>query len=200
MTLRLAIAADAAFLLAAPAQALDLNPFSAIKGAVEAAVEDRSASDIAADAKIKAAITADVIGKLGSDVISINSDVYEQDVMLTGAVKSQKLKDDAERLTKGVQGVKKIYNEILVVPAGAEEKGAIASFVDDSVIEGKINALLVEAKGINATNFRWRAVGGKVFLFGRALSKAESDKAAQVVKGIDKVTGVVNRVKVKPKS
>jgi hyperosmotically inducible periplasmic protein len=199
MTPRLTIFAVAALLLAGPAQALELNPFSAIKGAVEAAVEDRSASDIATDTKIKAAITADVIGKLGSDVISINSDVYEQDVMLTGAVKTQKIKDDAERLTKGIQGVKKIYNEILVVPAGTEQKGAVSNFVDDSVIEGKINAFLVEAKGINVTNFRWRAVGGKVFLFGRALSKAESDKAAQVVKGIDKVTGVVNRVKVKAK-
>lgn len=199
MTLRFTTFLIAALMLAAPARAIDFNPFSAIKGAVEAAVEDRSASDIATDTRIKAAITADVIGKLGSDVISINSDVYEQDVMLTGAVKTQKIKDDAERLTKAVKDVKKIYNEILVIPAGAEQKGAVANLVDDSVIEGKINALLVEAKGINATNFRWRAVGGKVFLFGRALTKAESDKVAQVVKGIDKVIAVVNRVKIKPK-
>ena len=187
-------------LAATPAAALDINPFSAIKSAVEAAVEDRSSGDIATDARIKAEITADVIGKMGTDVISINSDVYEQDVLLTGAVKTAKQKADAEALTKKIKDIKKIYNEILVVTPGAGGKGTVESFVDDSVIETKINALLLEAKDVNVTNFRWRAVGGKVFLFGRALSKAELDKAVGIVKGIDKVTAVVSRVKVKPKT
>src|SRR3990167_8580291 len=58
------------------AQAIDLNPFSAIKGAVEAAVEDRSSADIAKDLEIKAKITADVVDALGKEVISISADVY----------------------------------------------------------------------------------------------------------------------------
>ncbi|MCW9040543.1 MAG: hypothetical protein OQJ76_08615, partial [Rhodospirillales bacterium] len=49
-----------------PAQAIDLNPLSAIKGMVEAAVEDRSAEDIATDLKIKTKITAEVIDKMGA--------------------------------------------------------------------------------------------------------------------------------------
>ncbi len=140
--------------------ALDLNPFSAIKNAVEAALEDRGTEDIAADTKIKASILADVISTMGSDVISINADVYEQEVMLTGAVEN---------------------------------------FVDDTLIESKINALLLDGKGVNVTNFRWRAVGGRGFFFGRALSAAERDKASTIVKGIDKVTSVTSRVKVRPK-
>lgn len=194
------LAIGGAFLFfTAPSQALDLNPLSAIKGAVEAAVEDRSSSDIAADLKIKAAITANVIQKMGSGVISINADVYEQDVMLTGKVKTDDQKKQAESLTKGIEGVRKIYNEIVVVKPVEEKKGAVEGFVDDTVIESKINALLIDAKGVNVTNFRWRSNGGHVFLFGRALSEAELEKAIAVVKGIKNVTAVTSRVKVRPK-
>ena len=181
------------------ARAIEINPFSAIKGAVEAAVEDRSSADIAKDLEIKAKIAADVIGKLGKEVISINADVYEQDVMLTGAVEKAEVKAKAEELTRAVKGVKKIYNDMLVIPAIDQKKGAVEGFVDDTVIEGKINALLLDAKGVNVTNFRWRSVGGHVFLFGRALSKAENDKATAVVKGIKNVISVKNLAKVRPK-
>jgi len=183
----------------APAPAIDLNPFSAIKGAVEAAVEDRSSADIAKDLEIKAKITADVVDALGKEVISISADVYEQDVMLTGAVEKADIKHKAEALTRAVKDVKKIYNEILVIPSVKREKGAVEGFVDDTVIESKINALLLDAKGVNVTNFRWRAVGGRVFLFGRALSADELKKAIGVVKGIKGVASVTSRVKVTPK-
>ena len=68
------------------AQAIELNPFSIIKGAVEAAAEDRSSGDIATDLTIKTKITASIVDELGTEVISLSVDVYEQDVMLTGAV------------------------------------------------------------------------------------------------------------------
>ena len=176
----------------APAMAIDLNPFSYIKGAVEAAVEDRSSGDIGTDTRIKAEITAAVIDKMGSDVISINADVYEQDVMLTGSVEKAAQKAQAAKLSKGVEGVKKIYNEIIVAKPITKKKGAVENFVDDTVIEGKINALLLDAKAVNVTNFRWRSIGGRVF-------QAERKKATVVVKGIKNVVSVTSRVKVKPK-
>ncbi len=184
---------------AIPAQAIDLNPFSIIKGAVEAAVEDRSADDIKKDLGIKASITADVTDKMGTDVISLSADVYEQDVMLTGVVETPKQRKQIEKLTRAIDGVKKIYNEVLVIKAVDKKKGAVEGFVDDTVIESKINALLLDGKGVNVTNFRWRSVGGRVYLFGRALSKAELKKAVGIVKAIKDVTKVTNRVKVRPK-
>lgn len=124
--------------------ALDLNPLSLLKGAVEALVEDRSSEDIGKDAEIKARIVAKVIDKMASDVIAINADVYEQDVMLTGSVETRRQRTEA---------------------------GTLA-----------------------------RSVGGHVFLFGRALSAAELNKAARVVRGIEGVTRISNRVKIRPKS
>ncbi len=181
------------------ADARELNPFSIIKGAVEAAVEDRTAGDIKKDLEIKASLTADVIDKMGKEVLSINADVYEQDVMLTGVVEKPALRKQAEALTRAIEGVKKIYNEILVIKAIDKEKGAVENFVDDTVIETKINALLLDGRGVSVTNFRWRSVGGRVFLFGRALSKPELTKALGIVKEIEGVTGVTSRVKVRAK-
>ena len=176
------------------------NPLSIIKGAVEAAVEDRSAEDIATDARIKTEITAEVLDKMAGEVISISADVYEQDVMLTGVVDDAKKKVRSATLAGTVEGVKKIYNEIRVIKPVDKKKGAVEGFVDDTVIDQKINALLLDASGVSVTNYRWRSVQGHVYLFGRALSKAERDKAVQVVKGIKNVLSVTNRAKVRPKS
>ena len=119
-------------LVATPAQALDLNPLTAIKSAIEAVVEDRSAEDIAKDTEIKAKITVEVVDKMGTDVISINADVYEQDVMLTGVVETGGQRSQAEELARTVAGVKKLYNEIIVKSELEEEQGAVEGFIDDT--------------------------------------------------------------------
>ncbi len=199
-TVSISLLAAFAVMLVIPAQAIDLNPFSLIKSAVEAAAEDRSSGDIATDLKIKTAITAAIVDELGTDVISLNVDVYEQDVMLTGAVEDPKLKQKAGQLSKAAEGMKKTYNDILVIKSIDKEKGAVENFVDDTVIESKVNALLLDGTGVNVTNFRWRSVGGRVFLFGRALSNGELKKAIGIVKKIKNVTKVTSRVKVRPKS
>ncbi|MCW8916330.1 MAG: BON domain-containing protein [Magnetovibrio sp.] len=181
------------------AQAIEFNPLSYVKGAVEAVVEDRSAGDIAKDTEIKTKMTAAVVDGMGTDVISVNIDVYEQVVMLTGIVEEEKLKTQATEIARNVGGVKKLYNEMLVIPKVEQEKGMVEGLVDDTVIETKINAQLLDAKAVNVTNFRWRSLGGHVFLFGRALSKDELNKAIRVVTDIKGVTNVTQRVMVKPK-
>ncbi len=137
---------------------------------------------------------------MGTDAISIGVDVYEKDVMLSGVAENAKQKAEAEKLARAVEGVKKLYNDILVIKAIDKKKGAVEGFVDDTVIESKINALLLDAGGVNVTNFRWRSVGGRVYLFGRALSKPELKKAIGIVKDIKGVTRVTSHIKVRPKS
>lgn len=182
-----------------PALAIELNPFSAIKNIVEAAVEDRSSSDIAKDLELKIKITAEVIDEMGTDVISISSDVYEQNVMLTGVVDRADIKATAGRLTKNIGGIKKVYNEVLVIDPQNKKKGAAEAFVDDTVIESKINALLLEDGDVNVTNMRWRSVQGYVFLFGRALSASELEKAISIIKEIKNVLSVTSRIIIRPK-
>jgi hyperosmotically inducible protein len=175
------------------------NPLNLFVEAVETAVEDRSGADIRTDLGIKAAFLGDVLGEMPKDVIAISADVYEQNVMLTGTVDTPGHKQEAERLVAKIDGVKTIHNELLVVPENAKkEKGVVRNFVDDTVIETKIQGLFLEHAGINVTNFRWRAVGGRVYLFGRALSQRELDDAIKTARGIKNVTGVASHVVVRP--
>ncbi len=201
--LKLAAVALAVLTVALPPAAVAgfelINPLSVIANVIEAAVEDRSSEDIATDLRIKTALTAEVIDKMGSDVVSINFDVYEQDVMLTGTVETEEQKAQAGKLAAAIEGVKKVYNRILVIKDIDKEKGTVENFVDDTVIEKKINALLLDGEGVNVTNFRWRSVGGNVFLFGRALSASEHDKATVIVQDIANVVSVVNLAKIRPK-
>ena len=198
-TLILSSALVVSLSIATSAQAIELNPLSYVKGAVEAVVEDRSAGDIAKDTEIKTKITAAIVDGMGSDVLSVNIDAYEQVVMLTGIVETADLKAQATNIARNIEGVKKLYNEMLVIPKVQQDKGMVEGLVDDTVVETKINAQLLDAKGVNVTNFRWRSLHGNVFLFGRALSQAEMTKAVGIVKGIEGVKQVTNRVMVKPK-
>ena len=195
----LAAAVAAGFALPPAAHAIDLNPFSAIKSAVEHAVEDRSSEDAAEDVEIKATITVDVIDEMGSDVISISADVYEQRVMLTGIVETLEQKNQATAVVRDIEGVKVLYNELRVVADVEREKGAVEGFVDDTVIETKIDGLLLDASGVYSRNYRWRSVHGHVYLLGRALSAAELEKALAVVRDIDGVQSLTNHVEVRPK-
>ena len=178
------------------------NPFSGIVSAIEVAAEDRSAADIAVDAKVKTVIVAQLTDKLGREGALLGVDVYEQDVMLTGTVPMAEIKTAAGKIASAAEGVKKVHNEVLLESAiaAADKDKSTANIVDDTVIEGKIRVLFTEAKGINVTNFRWRSVKGRVYLFGRALGKDEHDKATRIAKDISGVVSVVNRAKIKPKS
>lgn len=167
--------------------------------AVEMAVEDRRSGDIGRDIKIKTALTANVIEKMKSDFIKIDADVYEQEVLLTGLVETAGQKARAQEISESIEGVKRVYNEILVIPKVEREQGAVEGFVSDTVIEAKIKGLLLDAQGVYVTNYRWRSVRGNVVLFGRALTAAERDKAAGIVQGIKGVRSFKNLVKVKPK-
>jgi hyperosmotically inducible protein len=196
---RIAALAVMIVLVAQPAWA-QFNPFSAITSAVETAAEDRKAGDITTDLKLKASIVSALADQIGKLAVSITVDVYEQDVLLTGKLDQQGEKDKAGKVAASVQGVKKVINELRLAKATANDKGTVENFADDTVIEKKINALFLEAKGMNTANWRWHAVGGHVVLFGRALSKEESQQAEKIVKGIKDVVSVTNRAKIKPKS
>ena len=139
--------------------------------AIEAAAEDRSAGDIGTDVKLKAGIISGINDELGAKLAALlNVDVYEQAVMLSGVVALPAEKTKAGSVAKNHSGVKKVYNEIQVVPEGTESERGVA---DDLVVEKKFYDKLAAASGVSHTNWRYRAVNGVLYLFGRALSKDE---------------------------
>jgi hyperosmotically inducible protein len=194
-----AAALAAALLTPAAAAALDLiNPLSVVKGAVEHAIEDRSSEDAAADVEIKTKIAAKVIDEMGGDIVSISSDVYEQRVMLTGIVETPEQKTQAGAITRAIEGVKTLYNDLRVIADVDREKGTVEGFVDDTVVETKIDGLLIDAGGVSSRNYRWRSVHGHVYVLGRALSEAEMEKVLAVIRDIEGVQSITDHIEVRP--
>lgn len=180
--------------------AAGINPVSVVRGVVEHAVEERTTDDAKKDLAIKAKIAAEITDQMGTDVISIAIDVYEQRVMLTGIVETDSQKKTAGNIAQAAENVATVYNDLSVVPALEREKGTVEGFVDDTVIETKIDALLIDASGVNSRNYRWRSVHGRVFLLGRALSASEREKVLDTIRGIEGVLSLTRHIEIRPAS
>ncbi|MFN7190376.1 MAG: BON domain-containing protein [Rhodospirillales bacterium] len=157
------------------------------------ASEDRTTSQITEDNRILIAFNRAVAGESGALFRDVSTDVYLTRMMLTGAVATAPAKARAEAIARGVQGVGQIVNEIQVT-----SEGGVGATANDLVIEQKLGVKLLAADGVRSVNFRYRAVNGTVYLFGRAHSQAELDKAMAEARSTDNVRRVVSHVQVRP--
>lgn len=149
-------------------------------------VEERSIGRALDDTAIKARLNENLLGSEYRDLFfKVNTDVYEGEVMLTGDVKTATDRRRAGQLVKGIDGIKRLYNEIQVGGTGG-----LKGTANDVWIETQLRGRLIDARGIKSVNYRWRAVNGVVYLFGLAW---DSDELARV-KGIVRVTKHVKRI------
>ena len=65
-------------------------------------------------------------------------------------------------------------------------------------LQKKVRAALSKAKGVSVANITVRARDGAVTLQGTVPEQAQSDKAAEVAKGVAGVTSVKNALSVRP--
>ncbi len=148
--------------------------------------EDRTMGSVLDDATIKIKLNEQLLRDKFRDLFfKVNTDIYEGDVMLTGDVKTTADRRRAGRLVKGINGIRRVYNEIQVSGTGGLKETA-----NDVWIETKLRARLTDAKGVKSINYRWRAVNRVVYLFGLAQDRDELDR----VKGIVRVTKHVMRI------
>jgi osmotically-inducible protein OsmY len=157
------------------------------------ASEDRTTSQITEDNRILIAFNRAVAGESGALFRDVSTDVYLTRMMLTGAVATAPAKARAEAIARGVEGVTQIVNEIQVT-----SQGGVGATANDLVIEQKLGVKLLAADGVRSVNFRYRAVNGTVYLFGRAHTQAELDKAMAEARGTDNVRRVISHVQVRP--
>ena len=135
-------------------------------------VEERTRADAKMDTTINLKINAAFLDQKNGLFRDIAVDVYEGEVLLTGSVKEPEVKRKASALVAGIPDVRKVLNEVQVAEGtGIRETSA------DITLETKIKTALRRASGVHSVNMRWRSVGGTVYLFGRALSKAEQESA-----------------------
>lgn len=163
------------------------------EGAVIAA-EERRVGEVAEDFAMKAAILQAFALKAQSLLLWVRADVYQGDVMLTGAVKEEEDEKLAEELAKGVEGVRRVYNEVQVT-----EDGTLHDMARDYTTEYKVQLALLGRVNHRVINYRWRCVNGVLYLFGMAKDQEELEEALDAIYGVDGVEDVVEHVRMKEK-
>jgi len=156
-------------------------------------VEERSILVAREDARIRLDIQGLFVEQDVGRLKNITVEVYEGAVLLTGTVADPDAKATAGALAESVPGASPVYNEIQVLP-DANLRDAAA----DLAIETRIKKEMRASDDVKSSNLRWHSVNGTVYLFGRALSVAERDRALAIVGRVPGVKEIVDRIKVAP--
>jgi osmotically-inducible protein OsmY len=157
------------------------------KGAVEST--GNAMSDAWVTAKTKIALFADERVK-GHQV---NIDTANGTVTLRGKVDSENAKAAAGEIAKGIDGVKRVKNELVVVAPAVQE----AVEESDDAITERVKDRLANDSRLKKSDIEVRTDAGVVTLTGEAPSIVISARASEVARGAPGVRAVRNDVEVK---
>lgn len=164
-----------------------------ILDAATTVAEDRTMSQVATDVGLKIDINAKLLSNKYRDLfLDVNTNVYENRVMLTGSVETGSQKRRATLLVRGIKGVTKVINELQVTG-----DGTLTETANDLWIETKLKARLVGADGVSSINYRWRSVNGVVYFIGVAQNQDELAKVIRLARDTGHVNKVVTHVRIK---
>lgn len=113
-------------------------------------------------------------------------------VQLSGFVESQAQIDRALELVSHVAGVKGVENHVSL-------KGAttVGNKVDDTTITAKVKAALLSDANIKSTDIAVATSKNEVQLSGFVEDQGQIDRAIEVARSVEGVTGVTNKMTIK---
>lgn len=124
------------------------------------------------------------------DRAHINVTSYNRQVLLTGEVPSDAIKQQAEQIVARVDNVRGIVNELsLMTPTTLPQRSG------DVLITGKVRASFVDASDLQANAFKVVTERGTVYLMGR-VTQREADRGTSIARQIAGVQRVVRMFEV----
>ncbi|MBV8247534.1 MAG: BON domain-containing protein [Comamonas sp.] len=111
---------------------------------------------------------------------------YNRQVLLTGQAGNETDKQTIEKLVREQATVRKVYNEIEVVPFTA----TLGQRSKDTMLTGQVKASLVNAKDISSSAIKVVTESNVVYLMG-IVTPRESKRAAEIARGVNDVSKVV---------
>jgi len=183
-TLTLAALAAASLSACAP-----LVVGGAVVGTALVTTDRRTTGTQVEDTGIETKATYRIRQALGSRT-NINAQAYNRVLLLTGEVRDDADKAEAERIAAGVENVTRVVNEI--------EVGFISSLTsrsNDLVLAGKIKATLIDARDLQSNAFDVVVERGEVYLMG-LVTEREAHRATELIRGIPGVKKVVRVLEV----
>lgn len=173
-----------------------------------ATAPERAHSDPLITARVQAKYFA------SSDVKAHRIDVDTRDgvVTLEGTVDSDAQRQSAAEMARGVDGVTRVENKLLVRPAGGGTADAPRHHTQDSAVPGRtgrtpawITAKIQSQYYLNPELKPWRidvdtATSGTVTLTGMVDSDADRTEAVRIARGTEGVTNVTDNLRVQPQT
>lgn len=121
---------------------------------------------------------------------SVNVEVIEGRVNLTGSVKTNKERVDAVRIAWQVKGVSDVVNEIQI-----NQEKKLSRIIQDLFIETIVDSKIILLKKTKSVNYSVNVVNGIVYIMGISRSRAELEEIAYKVSRIKGVKKVITHVK-----
>jgi osmotically-inducible protein OsmY len=160
-------------------------------GGYTLATEQRSPEQLARDAAIGAAAHkywADASSDLARD---LDATVYDGNLLITGIVPNQAMKDKGEELARQIDGIKKIYDNV--------EVGQPTNLAQDARDNYASNALRTQLLGnsqVRSSNFTVHTLDGVVYIMGYARNAPERDLVLSYARNLANVQRVVPYIEV----
>lgn len=157
-----------------------------------ASTQERGAGGIVSDTRIRADINHLWFQESTELFSSINLQVQEARVLLSGTVDDPQTRVDAVRLVWQVEGVKEVINEIEI-----KDDSSLTDWFTDAKIGTELRNKLRFDKAISSINYSVEVVNQNVYLIGVAQDQAELDRVIAHAKDVDYVRRVLNYVRLK---
>jgi osmotically-inducible protein OsmY len=119
------------------------------------------------------------------DRTNINVQSFNRVLLLSGEVRNEADKIEAERIARGIENVARVHNELQV-----GFLSSLTSRSNDLVLAGKIKATLIDAKDLQSNAIVAVIERGEVYLMG-IVTEREAHSSSELIRGIPKVEKVV---------
>jgi len=122
----------------------------------------------------------------------VNFTSYNRRLLITGEVPNEDAKSAIEAEARKVDGVREVYNELVIAPASTLPQRS-----NDSFIDSKVKARLVDSNQISANHIKVVTERGATYLMG-VVNEREAKVAISVARTTAGVRKVVNILEVVP--
>ena len=155
-----------------------------------AQAQDKSAGERVDDGWLHTKVKANLATNQGA---SINIEVYKGEVQLAGFTTDPELAKSIPDNASRVQGVKKVYNQIIVVEPGR----SAGELLDDGVLTSRVNGALADSELGKALDVNVESNRGTVLLSGFLDNEEQRQEAVEIARRVDGVVKVINGINLK---
>ena len=148
------------------------------------------------DAWLRDKVKATLLFHRSVSAIKSEVDVKDGIVTLRGEAASQAQKDLTTEYAKDVDGVRDVKNEMTVSKTSKTTYEKVREDIDDASITAQVKLTLLFHRSTSALNTTVATKRGVVTVAGKARNAAEKDLVTKLVKDVNGVKGVKNRMTV----